>query len=93
MALGVSAVLGAAVAAFQSMNATLVLANAEPAYHGRMQSLLQLGFSAFGLAGLPLGLLADLIGLRPTLAVMGVVAAGTVIFSQLRRRALGITAA
>ena len=85
VALVVSVVLGAAVAAFQSMNATLVLANAEPEYHGRMQSLLQLGFSAFGLAGLPLGVVADAIGLRPTLVGMGLVAAGTVTWSQLRR--------
>lgn len=86
VALGVSVALGACVAAFQSMNATLVLANAEPEYHGRMQSLLQLGFSAFGLAGLPLGLLADAVGLRRTLAMMGVVAAGMVLASNLRRR-------
>lgn len=49
-------------------------------------SLLQLGFSAFGLAGPPLGLLADAVGLRRALAMMGVVAAGTVPVSNVRRR-------
>ena len=42
LALAISLPLGAATAAFQSMNATLMLVAAEPEYHGRMQSLLQL---------------------------------------------------
>ena len=65
--------LGAATAGFQSMNGTLALSAADPALHGRVQSLLGLGFSAFGLASLPLGILADSIGLETTLALMGVV--------------------
>ena len=32
-------------------------------YHGRMQSMVVLGFSGFGLAALPLGLLADAVTL------------------------------
>lgn len=63
--------LGAATAGFQSMNGTMALSASDPALHGRMQSLLGLGFSAFGLASLPLGILADAIGLRTTLAIMG----------------------
>ena len=55
------------------MNGTLALSAADPALHGRVQSLLGLGFSAFGLASLPLGILADSIGLETTLALMGVV--------------------
>ncbi len=70
---GVAAtLLGAATAGFQSMNGTMALSAADPALHGRIQSLLGLGFSAFGLASLPLGMLADLIGLRIMLALMGV---------------------
>ena len=42
-------------------------------YHGRLQSLVILGFSGFGLAALPLGIVADAVGLRATLAGMGVV--------------------
>ncbi len=69
---GVAAtLLGASTAGFQSMNGTMALSAADPALHGRMQSLLGLGFSAFGLASLPLGMLADLIGLRTTLGLMG----------------------
>ncbi|MGI9595572.1 MAG: MFS transporter [Acidimicrobiales bacterium] len=63
--------LGAATAGFQSMNGTMALSAADPSLHGRVQSLLGLGFSAFGLASLPLGVLADAIGLRVTLALMG----------------------
>ncbi len=63
--------LGAATAGFQSMNGTMALSAADPSLHGRVQSLLGLGFSAFGLASLPLGILADAIGLRLTLALMG----------------------
>jgi MFS family permease len=67
-----AALLGAATAGFQSMNGTLALSASDPALHGRVQSLLGLGFSAFGLASLPLGILADAIGLRLMLALMGV---------------------
>lgn len=84
-ALLVCVALGAAIAGFQSMNATLVMANADPNYHGRLQSMLQLGFSGFGLAGLPLGLTADAVGLRPTMVAMGAICAVTVGVAPLRR--------
>ena len=42
-------------------------------YHGRMQSMVVLGFSGFGLAALPLGLLADAVTLEVTMVAMGVV--------------------
>jgi len=75
--------LGAAIAGFQSMNATLVMANADGAFHGRLQSMLQLGFSGFGLAGLPLGLAADAFGLRQTMVGMGLVCAAAVGLAQV----------
>ena len=83
-ALGVCVALGACIAGFQSMNATLVMANADPAFHGRLQSMLQLGFSGFGLAGLPLGLLADAVGLRPTMVMMGGICAIAVSVTPLK---------
>lgn len=67
------ALLGAATAGFQSMNGTMALSAADPSLHGRVQSMLGLGFSAFGLASLPIGILADGIGLDRTLGLMGVV--------------------
>jgi predicted MFS family arabinose efflux permease len=72
IALIAAVVVGGSTAGFQSMNATLALSLSDSAYHGRIQSLLGLGFSAFGLVSYPLGLLADAIGLRQTLAGMGV---------------------
>ena len=71
-ALAVVFLVGAAAAGFQSMNNSLVLALSDFEYHGRIQSLMLLSFSGFGMAALPLGALADAVGLRQTLAAMGV---------------------
>ncbi len=90
VAIAVGFVLGGATAAFQSVNGTLVLATAAPAYHGRMQSLLNLGFSAFGLAALPLGILADAIGLRATLVLMGGLTTVAVALSALWRARVAV---
>lgn len=73
IALIAAVIVGGSTAGFQSMNATLALSLSTSEYHGRIQSLLGLGFSAFGLVSYPLGLLADRVGLRETLAGMGVV--------------------
>ena len=70
-AVAVIAVTGAALAAFQSLNGSLAISLSAMEYHGRVQSLLMLSFSALGLATLPIGLVADSIGVRPTLAVLG----------------------
>jgi fucose permease len=45
--------------------------------------LLQIGFSAFGIAALPLGMLADEIGLRPTLVGMGLATALIVVTAAM----------
>jgi len=74
VALIVLVVVGAASAAFQSVNNALVLSNSDRAYHGRVQSLMMLSFSGFGIAALPIGLLADAVGITTTLAGMGAVA-------------------
>ncbi len=47
---------------------------ADDAYQGRVQSIMQLSFAAFGMVALPLGVLAEAITLRWTIAVMGGVA-------------------
>lgn len=86
MALAAAVVVGGSTAGFQSMNATLALSLSASEYHGRIQSLLGLGFSAFGLVSYPLGLLADRIGLRETLAGMGVVTFVLVVGAELSWR-------
>ena len=63
--------VGAALLAFRTSNQSQLPELADPEYHGRVQGLVMLGFRAFGIAALPLGLLADLIGLRWTPGGMG----------------------
>lgn len=67
------AVTGGMSLLFQTTLQTLLLGLSEFEYHGRIQSLVMLGFSGFGIAALPLGMLADAVGIRATFAGMGVV--------------------
>jgi MFS family permease len=85
--------LGGAMLAFQTTNQSQLLALSDMEYHGRVQGLIMLSFGAFGIAALPLGLLADVVGLRVTLAGMG---AGVLLFVLLfalvsRRRVAAAT--
>lgn len=87
--------IGASGLVFQTTTQSLMLTLSDIEYHGRMQSLVVLGFSGFGLAALPLGLLADAITLELTLTLMGlVVLAVTAAFSlqrvRHRRRLVGV---
>ena len=85
-ALAVMVVLGGCMSAFQSLNSALVLSIADMEYHGRVQSLIMYSYSAFGLAALPFGMLADRAGLRETLTGMAVaVLVATVLFDRWRR--------
>ena len=62
--------VGAAGLVFQTTTQSLMLSLSDFDYHGRMQSMVVLGFSGFGLAALPLGLVADAVTLRFTLVAM-----------------------
>jgi MFS family permease len=86
VALLVLPIVGAAGLAFQSANQSLLLTLSEFEYHGRLQSLVMVGFSGFGIAALPLGLLADAVGLRPTLVGMGIGVGAVMAWYALRRR-------
>lgn len=88
LALVALVLIGGAASAFQTMNNTLVLTESEVEYHGRVQSLLMIGFSGFGMAALPLGVLADGIGLRPTHVGMGTVCLVAVVLYVAGRRRL-----
>jgi predicted MFS family arabinose efflux permease len=75
-------VIGGAMMAFQTSNQSLLISLSDMEYHGRIQGLIMLSFGAFGIAALPLGLLADALGLRWTLGGMGLaVALLTVLFA------------
>ena len=73
-ALFVLAIIGASGLVFQTTTLSLMLSLADIDYHGRLQSMVVLGFSGFGLAALPLGALADATSLELVLAGMGAIA-------------------
>ena len=72
-------VIGGATLTFQTTNQSLLLSLSDMAYHGRLQGLVMISFGAFGIAALPLGVLADVIGLRWTITGMGVGVIGVVL--------------
>ena len=80
------AAVGAAGLVFQTTTQSLMLSLSDVDYHGRMQSMVVLGFSGFGLAALPLGLLADAITLEVTLALMGLTVLAVTAAFAIRRR-------
>jgi len=71
-ALAVMAVVGATSSVFQALNNSLLLTMTPVEYHGRVQSLLMLSFSGFAIAALPIGVVADAVGIRATLVGLGV---------------------
>ena len=82
----VIAIVGGMSLSFQTTLQTLLLNLSEFEYHGRIQSLVMLGFSGFGIAALPLGMVADAVGLRPTFVGMGVVVVGVMLVFVSRRK-------
>ncbi len=74
VAAGVIVIVGAATTVFQSLSNTLALALTDDSHQGRVQSLMMLSFAGFGIAAAPLGLLAEWIGLRSAIVIMGSVA-------------------
>ena len=64
--------LGAGFSAFQAVNTAEVLIQADPEYHGRLTSLTFVPFGVQSMAGLAFGNLADGIGERSMLMIMGI---------------------
>jgi MFS family permease len=92
LALVVIVFAGGAASGFQSLNNALALQHSDLGYHGRVQSLMMLSFSGFGMAALPLGAIADAVGLRVTMFAMGTFTVGTMtVYSLARRRVLART--
>lgn len=81
--------VGALAAAFQSLNNSLVMTLTDHEYHGRVQSMNMLSWSLFGLASLPIGIIADHIGIQETLVLMGAICVGAIILIEGYRRARG----
>ncbi|MGF1595673.1 MAG: MFS transporter [Acidimicrobiales bacterium] len=66
--------LGVGRAGFMLLNNALLMSNAEPGYHGRVMSLAMIGFASQALLAPVWGVLADAIGVRETLTVVGLAA-------------------
>ena len=69
--------VGIGRSAFMLVDNSLLMSSAEPAYHGRVMSLAMMGFGSQALLAPVWGALADAVGVRTTLLVVGL-AAGTV---------------
>ena len=83
--------LGAGLLTFQTVTQSLLMTLGDEMFHGRIQSLVVLSFGGFGLVALPLGALADTVGLKETFAgmglfVLGVIAAFAAFSRPYRRR-------
>jgi MFS family permease len=78
--------VGGASSAFQAMNNSQALVIADVEYHGRVQSLIMLAFTGFGLMALPMGLLADAVGIRETMVFMAVLVGVSVLLGEAWRR-------
>jgi MFS family permease len=81
------AAVGVTSGGFQSLNGAVVVHETETTYLGRVMSLTMLAFAGFGLVGLPVGLLADAVGERGALAVMGALLFAIALPCALRLRA------
>ena len=64
--------LGPGFASFMLVAQTMIMANTAPAFYGRVMSLTMLAFGFQSILALPFGALADLIGEREMLALLGV---------------------
>lgn len=78
--------VGGASSAFQAMNNSQALVIADVEYHGRVQSLIMLAFTGFGLMALPMGLLADAMGIRQTMVLMAALVGVSVLMGEAWRR-------
>ncbi len=64
--------VGAGMLVFQTVSQALLLALSDLRLHGRVQSLVMLSFGLFGIVALPLGIVADAVGLSWTFTGMGI---------------------
>lgn len=83
LALGAMLLVGGGSSGFQLLNNALVMQESDPAFYGRVMSITMLAWGLNGLAGFPFGLLADAVGERQTLFVMGVLVLGVSVATAL----------
>jgi MFS family permease len=86
MGLAVMVAVGGLAGGFQGLNNALTMSSTDHEYHGRVQSISMLSWSLFGLFALPIGIVADQIGIRETLMLMGAAVIGCVALLQVMSR-------
>ena len=80
---------GAGASAFQLLNNSLIMQEADQAYYGRVMSLTMMAWGLNGLVGFPFGLLADGIGERQTIFIMAMLVIAVTGVATLLHLALG----
>jgi predicted MFS family arabinose efflux permease len=76
--LAASFLFGFAVGVFMTLNGAVIVLETAEAFYGRVISLTSLAFAGFMLAGLPVGIAADVLGERVTLVALGALVLGSV---------------
>ena len=80
--------VGAAGNMYMALNSTMIMTSTDASMHGRVMSIYMMTFSLMPLTALPMGLLADTIGVQWTVAIGGAFAAlaiaGIGLFSKLK---------
>jgi MFS family permease len=76
-------VVGFASGAFTTLNGAVLMRNTDARYMGRVMSIAMLAFGAFGLVGLPVGVLADAVGEGPAFVVLGGLVTAAVLFQGI----------
>ena len=82
--------IGAGTTGYQSLSNSIALNMTGDTHQGRVQSLMMLSFAGFGIAAAPLGLVAELIGLRSAIALMGAVTLAAVCVYALLERSVQV---
>jgi MFS family permease len=84
--------VGGLAGGFQGLNNALTMSSTEGDYQGRVQSISMLSWSLFGLFALPIGILADRIGIQATMVLMGVTVMVSVLVLQFFARTEAVNA-
>jgi len=69
----VMAFMGAGISAFQTLNNSVALRHADPAFYGRIMGLMQIAWGLINLFSLPTGFIADAVGERGVLVGAGLI--------------------
>ncbi|MGE5212039.1 MAG: MFS transporter [Acidobacteriota bacterium] len=84
----VVAFIGAGTTGYQSLSNAIALNMTGDTHQGRVQSLMMLSFAGFGIAAAPLGLVAEAIGLRSAIVLMGAVTLAAICGYALTERSV-----